>query len=153
MSKLENRIPPPVVFFAFVVLLWAVARASGRPAFVSLPHDLIGATLALLGLAIGSAGFLEFRRRRTTIDPIHIDAASALVTTGIFAYSRNPMYVGFTLMLAGWVLSLGDYRLLAGPLVFALFIWRFQILPEERVMTAKFGEAYLAYWQRVRAWV
>ena len=79
--------------------------------------------------------------------------AKASMTSGIYRITRNPMYVGMTLLLTAWTAGLGSAWLLAGPLLFALFITRFQIVPEERVMQAKFGDAYTRYRQQVRRWL
>jgi protein-S-isoprenylcysteine O-methyltransferase Ste14 len=75
------------------------------------------------------------------------------VTGGIFRYTRNPMYVGFTSLLVGWACYLSVPWLLFEPIAFAIFITRFQIIPEERVMSVKFGQDYTDYRQRVRRWL
>ena len=107
---------------------------------------LIGAA----GLAIAGSGVREFRRASTAIDPVHVDAASNLVTTGIFAYTRSPMYVGITTLLLAWAAYLGSLRALAGPVVLAAFLNRLQVIPEERAMMPKFAESYAAYRTKVR---
>jgi protein-S-isoprenylcysteine O-methyltransferase Ste14 len=107
-------------------------------------------------LLAGSYGFpaiRAFMRAGTTINPVAIDTASILVTTGPFARSRNPMYVAMALLLTAWALALNSLAALAGPLLFVLFITRFQILPEEGAMSAKFGATYTDYRARVRRWL
>jgi hypothetical protein len=89
----------------------------------------------------------------TTINPVAIDTASILVTSGVYRISRNPMYVGLTSVLAALGVGLGSGWALVGPVVFVLFITRFQIVPEERVMLAKFGAEYGAYRDTVRRWL
>jgi len=101
----------------------------------------------------GLAGVFEFRRHRTTIDPVRIEAASSLVTSGIFGVTRNPMYLGLAAILLGAAIVLRSPLALVGPAVFVAYIWRFQIIPEERVMREKFGADYAAYRQLVRAWL
>jgi protein-S-isoprenylcysteine O-methyltransferase Ste14 len=96
---------------------------------------------------------LAFRRANTTINPVKIEAASSIVTNGIYRYTRNPMYVGLTLLLAGWAIHIAVPFVLLGPLVFILYITRFQIIPEERVLTSKFGGEYRKYQERVRRWL
>ena len=92
-------------------------------------------------------------RNKTTISPVDLESASALVTSGVFRFSRNPMYVGFTAMLVGWAVCLAAPWALVGPVAFVLFTNRFQIIPEERVMRDKFGQAYDDYQAQVRRWI
>ena len=80
-------------------------------------------------------------------------AVSALVTNGIYRWTRNPMYVGLCLFLSAAVVYLWSPWVLLGPVAFVAYINRFQIAPEERVMRERFGETYEAYCQRVRRWV
>jgi protein-S-isoprenylcysteine O-methyltransferase Ste14 len=121
---------------------------------VSEAIRLLSSTILLVsGLAFAASGFMAFSRARTTIDPVNLEAASVLVTNGVFRISRNPMYVGFTLMLTAWVLFLAAPWTIFGVVGFVLFIWKFQIHPEERVMRAKFGQPYDQYIQTVRRWI
>jgi protein-S-isoprenylcysteine O-methyltransferase Ste14 len=115
--------------------------------------NIAGAVLILAGAGLVVSGARAFRRAGTTIDPVHLDRAARLVTTGIFARTRNPMYLGFAVMLLGWAALLAQAGALLGPVLFALFIQRFQITPEERMMAAKFGAAFEAYRTQVRRWV
>ena len=153
MSKLENRIPPPLVLLFVGVAMWVTARATPRLILPPSVHLAASAAVAALGLAFAALGVAAFRRARTTINPVDIDAASSLVVTGIFKLSRNPMYVGMTTLLLAWALYLRAPWAAIGPPAFALFIRRFQILPEERVMQAKFGAAYDDYRRRVGRWL
>ena len=82
-----------------------------------------------------------------------LERASTLVTDGVFRFSRNPMYVGFAAALVGWAVCLAAPWTLLGPVAFVLYTNRFQVLPEERMMRAKFGGAYDEYRARVRRWV
>jgi protein-S-isoprenylcysteine O-methyltransferase Ste14 len=113
----------------------------------------LGGLVALAGGFVALAGVVDFRRARTTVDPTRPEAASALVTTGVYAQTRNPMYVGFVLALAGWGVALAHP--VAALLVpgLAAYLHRFQILPEERALKAAFGDAFAAYAARVRRWV
>lgn len=79
--------------------------------------------------------------------------ASALVTGSVYRLSRNPMYVGLALLLAAWAVYLSMLWPFLGPVLFVLYMNRFQIGPEERVMRGKFGEDYAAYAARVRRWL
>jgi protein-S-isoprenylcysteine O-methyltransferase Ste14 len=108
---------------------------------------------AVLGTLIAGAGILAFRRAGTTVDPMRPEKAAAVVATGVYRYTRNPMYLGLALVLFGWGVYLGAPWLLFGPAAFVLFITRFQVIPEERALLARFGADYATYQRRVRRWV
>lgn len=132
--------------------MWLVARSA--PDVVAQDPFRIGAALfAVAGIAINVAGFLTIRRAGSTIDPTRPEAASALVIGGPFRWSRNPMYVGFTLMLLAWAAWLQSPWMFTGPVVFALYLSRWQIVPEERALRSRFGAAYADYEARVRRWL
>jgi len=153
MSALENRIPPPFVFVLVAVAMWGGAHFYPATVLNDWSRAPLAGIFALCGFVIPLLAVRTFRRAGTTLDPINIETASSLVTSGIFRYSRNPMYVGLTTMLLGWAIWLGSPVTVLGPIAFALFINRFQIIPEERVLGAKFGAAYDAYCQSVRRWL
>ena len=152
MRFLEHRIPPPLVGLVTAVLMW---WASGMAA----PHwagGLQGAAVALLlvaGASFDLAGLLSFRASRTTVNPMRPEKASALVTGGVYRFTRNPMYVGMACLLTAWALVLPSWLSWLGPPGFVLYITRFQILPEERVLLGLFGDEYRAFMQRVRRWL
>ncbi len=107
----------------------------------------------LRGGIVSTTGARAFRRVRTTVNPLHPERASSMVTSGIFRFTRNPMYVGIALVLLGFFLAFGALSAILGLPAFVGYITRFQILPEERILEAKFGSAYAAYRARVRRWL
>lgn len=145
---LQNRIPPPLVAILFGLSMWAASRFLPRH---ELPLILAVAT-ALVGLTICLAGVWSFHRAHTTVNPLHPERASALVESGIYRYTRNPMYLGFLLILLAWALLLGSPVAILGVPGFILYMNRFQIVPEERALTALFGTAFRRYCARVRRW-
>lgn len=153
MQALENRIPPPLVAVLFAVLMGLLAR--GLPGLdPGLGTRLLLALLLVMaGLLFVLAGGLAFRRAKTTVNPLKPASASALVTSGIYQYTRNPMYVGFALWLLAWGLYLASPLVLLGVLGFVLYMNRFQIYPEERALGQLFGADFAAYRQRVRRWL
>ena len=153
MKSLENKIPPPVVMLIVAAAMWGAAKMQSPVSIES--HLRIGLmlTLGVVALTFSIGGVTAFRAAKTTINPAQIDRASRVVTGGIYRFSRNPMYVGLTALLAGWAVFLAVPLTAIGPVAFALFMHCFQILPEERVMAAKFGREYLDYKQRVRRWI
>lgn len=153
MSRLELKIPPPLVAIACGLLMWGLAGALPA-AELTLPLlGLLAPICALLGLGLILASMLQFLRARTTIDPTRPAHAAQLVLSGCNRFSRNPMYLGALMLLLGWALWLGNLATLPGLPLFVLYLNRFQIGPEERFLTEKFGEQYLAYCARVRRWL
>jgi protein-S-isoprenylcysteine O-methyltransferase Ste14 len=152
MTFLENRIPPPIVVLVVALLMWWGAQGAET---VDLPAALRWGLIILFVAALGATvlGLREFARAKTTFNPVKIDEASSLVTGGVFRLSRNPMYVGMVSLLLAWAVYLAVPWTLLGPAAFVAFITRFQIIPEERVMRAKFGAAFEEYAKRVRRWV
>jgi len=153
MSRLENRIPPPFVAAAFALGMRGVA--SWTPgASVQFPGQALAvAALLAAGFGVIAISIIQFSRARTTVNPLNPAAASALVTSGIFRLTRNPMYLGMALILAALAVWFGNavcVLLLAG---FVAYINRFQIAPEERALRAHFGEAFDAYARKVRRWI
>lgn len=153
----EHKIPPPVIDLAVGVLMWALARAV--PAAQLWPQGAwpfgVGAALgiALAGGLIALAGAWQFRRARTTINPLSPAKTSALVTGGVYRVTRNPMYLGMLLVLIGWGVWLGNAAAwLALPLS-VLLLNTLQIKPEERLLRQRFGDAYARYAARVRRWL
>lgn len=153
MRALELKIPPPVVALVICAAMW-FAAGIGPSLSIALGVRiavLVAAVLAGGGVAL--AGEIEFRRAKTTVNPTKPHKARALVTSGIYRRTRNPMYVGLTLVVAGWAAFVASALALAGPVAFVLYIGRFQIGPEERALSAKFGEAYAQYASRVPRWL
>ncbi len=155
MTWLETRIPPVVWAGVASAVTWAVALVDldGDP-LDGRSGDLVGAVLAAVGISVAVAGLWEFGRAATTANPHDIDAASQLVTTGVYRLTRNPMYLGLLLAVGAWAAVLGT---VVGFAVGGLLLWaaltRLQIVPEERVMADKFGEDYDAYRRGVRRWI
>lgn len=153
MKTLELKVPPPVVALVLAFAMWLATSASGALAF-ALPYRLeIALAIAALGGAISAAGVVSFRRARTTVNPTRPDAASSLVTTGVYRFTRNPMYLGLFLVLAGWAIYQANAVTFAGPLLFVLYMNRLQIAPEERALAARFGAAFDDYRHRTRRWI
>jgi protein-S-isoprenylcysteine O-methyltransferase Ste14 len=152
LRALELRIPPPLVGAFFAALMW---RASAWPPTVPIPDAV---RLPLVGVLVAAAatfdllGFVEFRRSRTTINPLRPGRTTALVTRGVYRVSRNPMYVGILLLLTAWAVYLEGLWAFAGPALAAAYLTRFQIVPEERVMRQLFP-GFAAYAARVRRWL
>jgi protein-S-isoprenylcysteine O-methyltransferase Ste14 len=153
MNSLELAIPPPIVMLVTALFMWLLSVF--LPGFtLHALHSAAGAVIiGLAGLSVGMAGVIAFHRAQTTLDPRTPGSASALVTSGIYRLTRNPMYLGILMMLIAWALFLGNALSLLFAFAFALYIHRFQIRPEERFLQEKFGADFASYKSRVRAWV
>ncbi len=152
-TPLDNRIPPPLVMLLVGAAMWATARAWPAPAFDPPLRVPLAASIALIGLGIEIAAGWTFRRASTTVNPLRLQNAARLVTGGPNRFSRNPMYLSLALLLLAWAVWLGHVAALALWPLFPLFITRFQILPEERALAARFGAEYAAYCAKVRRWL
>ncbi|QNV04841.1 methyltransferase family protein [Shewanella algae] len=153
MSGLEKKLPPLALLLLFALLLQLTSYwlpSSGLPSSLSLS---LAFSLLAAGLIIPLAGVLSFKRHGTTSDPRVPEQSSALVTSGIYRCSRNPMYLGFVFLLLAQTFFLNSLWLLLLVALFIAYLQRFQILPEERAMQQLFGDPYRAYCQRVRRWI
>jgi protein-S-isoprenylcysteine O-methyltransferase Ste14 len=111
------------------------------------------AIFAVAGGAFDLLGLFAFRVSRTTFNPLRPERATALVTKGVYRVTRNPMYVGAVLLLLAWAVYLSALLPFVGPAIFVLYITRFQIQPEERILTRIFGAEFSDYAARVRRWL
>lgn len=133
--------------------MWAATRTSPDFGF-ALPARRIGAlTLSLAGVGIALLGVISFRRARTTLNPLHPEAASTLVGSGVYRFTRNPMYLGLLLVLLGWAVFLANALAFVFPAVYVPLMNRLQILPEEKALAEKFGAGFADYQSKVRRWL
>jgi protein-S-isoprenylcysteine O-methyltransferase Ste14 len=133
--------------------MWGAAKLPPTASAAGPIRVVTAGVIALSAVAFSIAGVAAFRRASTTVNPMRPEATSALVTTGVYALTRNPMYVGMGLVLLAWAFWLGSPWALFGPIAFVPYISRFQIVPEERVLAARFGEDFHRYCARVRRWL
>jgi protein-S-isoprenylcysteine O-methyltransferase Ste14 len=154
LSKLELRVPPVLVVVACALAMWLVARALGPSPLPAEPRLAIAVLFVLAGMALAVAGIREFRVARTTVNPLQPEQAAAMVTSGIYRYTRNPMYLGMFCLLAAWAAWLGRLTpFVIGLPAFVLYMNRFQIVPEERALERLFGPAFRDYAASVRRWI
>lgn len=152
LQWLELRVPPPLLTAVAAVMMWLGAREAlpwYRPAWVRP----LTVAVALTGLTIVMLALLALRRARTTVSPTRPDRTRALVTSGIFRVSRNPIYFGALLILTALGLQLWQPQALVAVPLWAAWIHRFQILPEERVLRGRFGAAFDDYCRAARRWI
>nr|WP_319555954.1 isoprenylcysteine carboxylmethyltransferase family protein [uncultured Vibrio sp.] len=153
MRKLELRVPPVAVFLLVVLLMYWLKRLT--PNFmITVPFvEFVVAILTLLSGFIGIAGLHEFRKVKTTVNPVKPEFATTVVSTGVFAYTRNPMYFALLLLIIALGLWWQHLSVILCGALFISYMNRYQIKPEEHVLERLFGEDYLKYKNRVRRWV
>jgi protein-S-isoprenylcysteine O-methyltransferase Ste14 len=150
--SLQLRIPPVLWIVVCGGLMWGLDRALPIAPLIEPPANQAGWILLAIGATIIGMAVLQFRRANTTVDPTRPAKASALVRSGIFGFSRNPMYLGMAVGLAGWAMllgSLGPWFVL--PAFATLLTW-LQIKPEEAVLATLFGRDYEDYCAHVGRW-
>lgn len=151
--NLELRVPPLAVLLIAGVPMGLIALWTPALAWSLAVRIVCGAAIAAIGILIAISGVIAFRRARTTVNPMRPDGASSLVASGIYRYTRNPMYLGMLLVLIGWAVYLARPWALAVLPVFVTYMNRFQIGPEERVLAGIFGAEFEVYRRRVRRWL
>jgi protein-S-isoprenylcysteine O-methyltransferase Ste14 len=153
MQTLELKIPPVVLVALFALAMWLLAQQVPALAVPMSWRLLLAGIFSIAGIAVALSGVLAFRRADTTVDPRVPEQSSSLVIRGIYRYSRNPMYVGFLLLLAALACYLMNVAAFALLPLFVWYINRFQIAPEERFLLQKFGADYQTYCDTVRRWL
>jgi len=145
------KIRPPVL----AIVCFAVAKALdlliASPKIINWPLNLAGLVLALVGLGLGAWALRTFHRSETTHDPF--GAPSTLVKDGPYRFSRNPMYVGLTLVLFGAAVYFGSLVMFLAPVAFVLVSGRLVIAREEKLLAGIFGRDYQDFRRRVRRWL
>lgn len=149
-SWLSLRVPPLALFVLFAAAIWLL------PDFwlVSIPGAWMFATLlAAVGGAFCMAGVLAFRQAKTTVNPVTPTESTALVVKGVYRLTRNPMYLGFALLLLAFALWLDSLIGVLFVPLFMAYLQHFQIRPEEEALHARFGTSFDIYRRRVRRWL
>ncbi len=153
MHALELKIPPPAVAMLIAGAMWGISLVAPLLEVPAIIRVAAALAIALAGGGFSLAGVISFRRAGTTVNPMKPETTSALVCSGIYQATRNPMYAGLLFVLVAWAVFLSSPCALLGPLAFVLYINRFQIAPEERALSSKFGKEYAAYKQSARRWL
>ncbi len=150
---MKFKIPPVIVFliaFGFLRLIHYI----NTDLVVDLPYRAyISSLFVILGALAGLLGILEFRKYKTTVDPTNPNKASAIVTTGIYRLTRNPMYLGMALVLLGIIVRYSNPLTLIAMVFLIWYLTQFQIKPEEEILKQNFGKPYQDYLNKVRRWI
>ena len=148
----ERRVPPLLVWAVAAGAVGALGRCWPSPDWGGAVASVVAGLLAVAGGVLAGAGVWQFRRAATSLSPFAGAGVRTLVVSGVYAWTRNPMYLGLALALAGVVVWRGSWAaVVPGPL-FCAYLQRFQIRPEERDLAAAFGPEFAAYQARVGRW-
>ena len=150
-NSMNNKIPPPIVTLVFGLCIYL--SKSFFPEFSFSILSSLSIISFIVGISVLVTAIISFKNHETTVNPISIEKASSLVVTGIFKYSRNPMYLGMSFILLGLTLK---FNLIGGLIftgLFMLFITIFQIKPEESAMEKLFDQEWKDYVCNVRRWL
>lgn len=157
--------PPPLIYIGFLVLGWGLAALGARPEAAAAALGWLdtgfglttelrrGIALPLIfgGLLLDGMAAGLFRRHDTAVEPWK--PSTALVTEGLYRFSRNPIYVGFAVTYAGLAIAMDSVVALALLIPCLAVVDRLVIAREERYLADRFGAAYAAYRARVRRWL
>lgn len=149
---MELKLPPVVVLFVFALLMYLLAKLLPFGEFDFFGRQYLILFLLILSVVIGLIALGYFFKVKTTVDPRKPVKSSKLVTKGVFAYSRNPMYLAMLLILLAFGLKLGNAFNTLTAVGFMAYMNRFQISPEEKFLLQIFGKEYRQYCVNVRRW-
>ena len=147
------KIPPPVYALSIAILMWLLNQYLPINHWISTPWTNIGFIIIAVALSFDLWSLFLFLRSKTTPNPMKPENSKHIVTSGLYKISRNPMYVGLSLVLLGYAISLGSITPFLLLPLFVVLITTQQIIPEEEMLEKMFGQEYLDYKMRVRRWL
>ncbi|XOV85440.1 MAG: methyltransferase family protein [bacterium] len=154
LSQFELKLPPVMIVVVCAgVMYWCAQAIQHERVLATSKRAALGLAAGAIAVAILSAALTAFRRHQTTVNPLDPNQSGSIVTSGIYRYTRNPMYVAMFMALLGWGLFLGQLSAVVGLVLYLVAITRLQIIPEERILAGNFGDAYLHYCDSTGRWV
>tara|TARA_B100000575_G_scaffold219208_1_gene179700 strand:- start:4241 stop:4690 length:450 start_codon:yes stop_codon:yes gene_type:complete len=145
------KIPPPILV---IILTSLVYISSTKLELIYLPYrQIISILILVIGLIIIISPIVNFIKSKTTVNPVKFKNVNRLVTTGIYKHSRNPMYLGMIIIIISITVYYLNYLSVFSPLIFYIWINKFQISREEIFLEDKFGDEYLKYKSKTRRWI
>ena len=149
--NINPMVHPPIVAVMFIAIAYFLGRLVPLPFVVPLALRYVGLALTFVGFLLGIGALHEFRKARTTLDP-H-GSVKKLVTSGIYRFTRNPIYLGFLLMVIGVPLNFGIYWGIGMVPFYIILMNRLIIEREENYLEKKFKKPYANYKSQVRRWL
>ena len=149
--EIKTKIPPPIIALIMITIIY-LSSFIIEP--VTFDYQLlISILVTVIGLACAISSFRLFAKHKTTISPFTPSETTALVTDGMYRYSRNPMYLALVLLTIAVTIFFGAWL---GVVIVVIFIYTLnflQIIPEEEALLDIFGEEYVEYQKKVRRWI
>ena len=145
------KIPPPILV---LILISSNYFSQNQLEIIYLPYKYsISVLILLVGTIILISPVFKFIKSKTTVNPVKFKKVNKLVTSGIYRYSRNPMYLGMIIIIISTSIFYLNYYSIVTPFIFYFWINRFQIKREEIFLAKKFGKEYLSYKSKTRRWI
>ena len=150
MTNLISYKPPRIAIslLAVATVLWLF---SPPETIIYIPYKLVGSIFIPTGFAVLLVAWLQFKKANTAIPPTA--ESTLIVTSGIYRYTRNPMYLGMLLMMLGAAFFMGTITAMLGPVVFFLIIDKVFIPYEEKSLQSSFGNEYDEFLSTTRRWL
>lgn len=150
-SKKKLKIPPPILV---IILITSIYFSSDKLDLISIPYrTLFSFVILSIGILVIINPVVKFIKSKTTVNPVEFKNVEKLVTSGIYKYSRNPMYLGMIMIIISTTVYYLNFYSLLTPFIFYFWINRFQIKREEVFLEEKFGQEYLSYKTKTRRWI
>ena len=150
-SKKKLKIPPPILV---IILITSNYFSSDKLDLISIPYrTLFSIVILSIGIVVIINPVVKFIKSKTTVNPVEFKNVEKLVTSGIYKYSRNPMYLGMIMIIISSTIYYLNFYSLLTPFIFYFWINRFQIKREEVFLEEKFGQEYLLYKTKTRRWI
>ena len=148
---MKTKIPPPIVTLVSALLIFFSKELFPNYAFDY--QSMLSIVIFVSGLMILISAVSLFKKKETTVNPMSPEKASSLVVDGVFKHTRNPMYLGMSVVLLSISIQFNPIGGLLIVSLFVAYITAFQIIPEEEAMEENFGEEYLSFKRSTRRWI
>ena len=148
---MKTKIPPPILALLMIAIIYFSSLII-EP-FTFSYQIVLGVFIVVIGLACAIPSFRLFAKHKTTISPFTPSETTALVTVGMYRYSRNPMYLGLVLLNIAATIFFGTWSGVIIVVAFIFLLNLLQIIPEEEALIDIFGEEYIDYKKKVRRWI
>jgi protein-S-isoprenylcysteine O-methyltransferase Ste14 len=147
----NNAVMPPTYLFIAVVIMMGLHLIFPVATIIPAPWNITGIIPLAAGVILNLVADRDFKKHRTTVKPF--EESAVVITTGLYRLSRNPMYLGFELILIGVALFLGSLTPFLVVILFPLLMEALFIRAEEEMLAQQFGQHWLAYKEQVRRWI
>lgn len=151
--SLELKVIPVVQVMVCAIAIFAIDHYITSYGYIGPYHKLFASAVFVVSIVVIMFAVLSFKNSQTTVNPSTPENTSQIVDTGIYRFSRNPMYLAMALCLLGLCVFAQNLLTFLTLPIFVWYLTRYQIKPEERMLTKQFGEQYTQYCQKVRRWL